>query len=149
MERRRSPDRRKAPTPLISRYTLKGGKRAHIRRKEDRKKHYFVDIYSGKFLFIIISLLILNAFDCYFSLTLIKDNLAIEANPIMASYLNFGELYFIIGKIVITTVAVIIFCIFKNFPLTKFFLAFSVIAYLLLIIYELGIILKFKPYLMI
>ncbi len=149
MERRRSYDRRKAPTPLISKYTLKGGKRSFVRRKEDRKKYYFVDIYSGKFLFVIISLLILNVFDCYFTLTFIKDNIAIEANPVMAYYLNFGELYFIFGKIGITTVSVIILCIFKNFPLTKFFLAFSIIIYLLLIIYELGIILKFKPYLMI
>ncbi len=149
VDRRISHDRRKSPTPLISRYSLRGGRRYFVRRKEDRRKYYFVDIYSKKIFFIIISILILNIFDCYLSLALIKNNIAVEANPLMASYLNLGEYYFIIGKIVITSISIIILCIFKNLPITKFFLGFSIIIYLLIVIYELGIILKFKPNLII
>ena len=138
--RRISPDRRQRPTPFISRYTFLGGQRRAIRRKEDLKKNYFVDIYSTKLLVIILSILILSLFDSCLTLSLIKENLAIEANPIMASYLDFGELSFLAGKFMITTVSVIILCICKNFPFIRFFLASALIVYMAIVAYELSII---------
>jgi hypothetical protein len=139
-DRRIFPDRRKRPTPFISRYTFIGGQRRAVRRKKDLKKDYFVDVYSTKLFVAVLSLLILSLFDSCFTLTLIKENIAIEANPIMASYLNFGDISFLIGKFIITTVSVIILCICKNFPFTKVFLVSAIIIYMAIVMYELSII---------
>jgi hypothetical protein len=143
--RRIFPDRREVPTPFISRYTFIGGRRRAVRRKEDMKKDYFVDLYSTRLLVTVISLLILSIFDGCLTLILIKENIAFEANPIMASYLNFGDMSFLVGKFIITTVSVIILCICKNFPFTRALLVSALIIYIGIVAYELIIMFKFIP----
>jgi len=144
-DRRIVPDRRKQPTSFISRFTFINGGRRTIRREADRKKHIFVDWYSPKLLITLLILLILSLLDAYFTLTLIKEHGVVEANPVMAFYLECGNVSFIIEKFLFTTVSIFIFCLYNNFSVTKVSLTSSIIIYAAVILYEMNIMYKFFP----
>ncbi len=133
-------DRRKYPTPLISRYSFYGGQRKMSRRETDRKQHIFVDQYSTSLFIILLLLLILSLFDGFFTFILIKHNIVFEANPIMAFFLGYDHVSFFAVKFLITGVSVLIFCLCKNNYVTKIFLGVAVIIYLSIVLYELNII---------
>jgi hypothetical protein len=132
-------DRRKRPTPFISRYTFIGGRRRTIRRDSERKKYVFVDLYSPYLFLALLFLLILNVSDSYLTLTLIKENVVAEANPIMAFFLQYGHVRFFMAKFLITAIPLFILCICKNFSITKASLVSAIFIYLSIIAYELNI----------
>jgi len=144
-DKRTSPDRRKQPTAFAGRYTFISGRRRTIRREGDKKKHIFVDWYSSRLLITLLSLLILSLLDAYFTLLLIKDHGVTEANPVMAFYLELGEISFIMEKFLFTAVSIFIFCVYNNFLVTRVSLASSIAVYSGVILYELNIIYKFFP----
>ena len=141
--RRVAPDRRRQPTPFISRYRLIGGRRRTVRREAEQGKYAVVEWYSPQLLIALLSLLILSSLDSYFTLTVIKYHGLTEINPVMALYLASGETSFIIDKFLITTVSIFIFCLCSSFFFTKLSLASSIIIYLAVVSYELNIIHKF------
>jgi len=138
-------DRRKQPTPFISRYAFSGGQRKTTRRETDREKYNFVDVYSPHLFLTLLLLLILNISDGYLTLVLIKENIAAEINPIMAFFLEYDNSSFFMVKCLITSVPLFIFCICKNFSLAKASLASVIIIYLSIITYELNLIFQFLP----
>ena len=138
-ERRIIDDRRKQSTPFLSRHTIFVGQRRTIRRKEDKRKHIFLDNY-GLLLFItLLLLLLLSISDAYLTLTLVKAYNATELNPVMAFYLEYGSVTFFLEKFLFTSVAVFIFCVFNHFAVVKISLALAIIIYLGVVQYELSI----------
>lgn len=135
--KRIAPDRRKCPTPIISRYTFFEGQRKKIRREKDKNKHLFVDLYSARLLVIVMSLLFLSCADAYMTLTLIEEGKAVEANPIMAYFLGYGILPFTTIKFIVTAVALVVLCMFKNVNIARIGLPITVKIYLLVVMYEL------------
>ncbi|RJQ50477.1 MAG: hypothetical protein C4526_11825 [Nitrospiraceae bacterium] len=129
-------DRRERPTPVISRYTFWGGKRKTSRRAEDRKRHIFVDVYSTRLLIVILTLLTLSCLDAVLTLSLIEKGSVVEANPVMAFFLDVGVFHFSLIKFVITAVALIVLCVFKNVNITRIGLPVAIQIYLAVIIYE-------------
>lgn len=129
-------DRRKCPTPIISRYTFYGGRRRSIRRKEEKKTFIYVDLYSTRLLVAVASLLILSCLDAYLTLELISRGHVVEANPIMAFFLDYGPTPFTVVKFMITAVCLIILCLFKNVKVTRICLPFAIKMYLVIIAYE-------------
>lgn len=129
-------DRRKAPTPMFSRYSLRGGQRKLIRRIEDKKKHLFVDLYSARLLIAVILLLCLSSLDAYMTLELIGRGKVVEANPVMAYFLDVGIMPFTIIKFVITAVALMVLCLFKNVTVTRVSLPLAIKVYMVVIAYE-------------
>jgi len=146
-DRRLVPDRRKQLTPFISKYRFIGGQRRTIARKGDKKKYIFVDWYSPQLFITLLFLLILSVLDAYFTLSLMKGHGMAEVNPIMALYLECGEMSFIICKFLITTVSIFIFCLCSDFFIAKLSLASSVIMYFTVVSYELNILYKFFDWL--
>ena len=144
-DRRLTPDRRKQPTSCISRHTFISGQRRTVRREVDKKKNIFVDLYSPQLLITLLFLLILSLLDAYCTLTLIREHGIEEANPVMAFYLECGDISFIMGKFLFTTVSIFIFCRYNNFSVTKVSLASSIMIYLAVVLYELNIMYKFSP----
>jgi hypothetical protein len=138
-------DRRKRPTPFISRYSFTGGQRKIIRRGEDKKKYIFVDLYSTRLFATLLFLLILNVSDSYFTLALVRENIAVEINPLMAFFLGYGSTPFISAKFLIPAVPVFILCICKNRPMTKILLPLAIFFYLLIILYELNLMYQVLP----
>lgn len=141
-DRRILPDRRKRPTPMISRYTFIGGQRKTIRRESDRRRHLFVDLYSPHLLIIFLALLLFSYLDAYFTLTLINHDFIIEANPFMALYLENGIAYFIVNKFLLTALSIFILCIFNNISIARIGLRFLVMVYLSVITYQLYLMYK-------
>jgi len=129
-------DRRNRPTPLFSKYTFIGGQRKSVRRGEDKKRHLFVDLYSTRLLIAIIALLVLSCLDAYLTLVLIGKGKVIEANPVMAYFLDLGILPFTTIKFVITAFSLTILCLFKNVRATRISLPFALKIYLAIIAYE-------------
>ena len=130
-------DRRKSPTSLFSRFTLWGGQRKTIRRESDKKRHLFVDLYSTRLLVAVLSLLCLSCLDAFLTLSLIERGSVVEANPIMAYFLDYGILPFTIGKFCITATALIVLVLCKNLKITRYSLPFAINVYILIIVYEL------------
>ncbi|NIQ37040.1 MAG: hypothetical protein GTN81_00390, partial [Proteobacteria bacterium] len=72
-ERRQKKDRRKTPTPMLSRYSLFGGKRERARRSDDRQGGYYVDRYGAAALFLFTVVILLNAVDAFLALYVLHE----------------------------------------------------------------------------
>jgi hypothetical protein len=129
-------DRRKTPTPIISRHSLYGGQRKIIRRDYEKGKHLFVDLYSTRLFIAVLALLLLSCFDAYMTLTLIQKGSVYEANPFMAYFLDYGIFHFTAAKLIITIASICILCLFKNVRLTRIGLPVAINIYILIVAYE-------------
>ena len=145
-ERRTIADRRKQSAPFLSRQTIFGGLRKKtFRREEDKKKHIFVDNYGPWLFTTLLLLLILSISDAYLTLILVKALHATEVNPTMAFYLEHGSITFFLVKILFTSVAISIFCVFNHFAVVRISLALAIIIYVGVVYYELSILTNFFP----
>ncbi len=144
-DRRIKKDRRRNPTSPLSSHSLFGS-RKKIRRKEDRKVHFYVDRYSFRSILAVNAALILSVADAIFTLRLVSVG-AKELNPVMSFFLQFGSIPFLLTKYLLTGSCLIWFLIHKNFYLfrsqisVKSILISVPILYTILIIYELVLIL--------
>ncbi len=139
-ERRIIADRRNHSTPFLSVQSNFGGRRRTIRREEDKRKHIFLDNYGLQLFITLLLLLLLSITDAYLTLTLVTACNATELNPVMAFYLEHGSITFFLGKLLFTSVAVFIFCVFNHFAVVRISLALAIIIYLGVVQYELSII---------
>jgi hypothetical protein len=115
LEKRTEKDRRKQPTPALSRYTF-FGRRKTIRRKADQQKGGYVDRYSPTLLFFLISIIGLNVLDALFTL-MILDLKGWEANPVVRSVINVYGTKFWIWKFFIVSVSLALLCLHSRFRL--------------------------------
>ena len=129
-------DRRKTPTPIFNRYLLWGGRRRLVRRSEDKKKHLFVDLYSARLLIAVVLLMCLSSLDAFLTLELIHRGKVVEANPVMAYFLNIGILPFTGIKFLITAASLIVLCVFKNVTVTRISLPLAIKVYMAVVAYE-------------
>jgi len=116
-DNRRGADRRTNHKARLK-YLLFNGRRERIRREEDRRKVFFFDRYHPKLFAAITAILMLSVFDALLTLILIANGSS-ELNPVMAYFLRYGLLPFIVAKYVLTSGGVVILLIFKNVFLTK------------------------------
>ena len=114
-DKRIEKDRRKGPTPALSRYTF-FGRRKTIRRKADQQKGGYVDQYSSTLLFFLISIIGLNVLDALFTL-MILDLKGWEANPVVRSAINLYGTKFWIWKFFIVSVSLALLCLHSRFRL--------------------------------
>ena len=135
-ESRNTADRRRSPTPIVSKYTFHGGRRKTIRRDYDKKNHIFVDLYSTRLFIAVLALLILSCFDAFMTLTLIDRGSVYEANPLMAYFLDQGIMHFTAAKLFITIACLAILCLFKNVRLTRIGLPVAIKIYIMIVAYE-------------
>jgi hypothetical protein len=116
-DQRTQQDRRRNPSSPGS-ICLLGGKRKHVRRAEDAKRGYYVDLYSKRSVFIISTILIMSIIDGYLTLSLVEQG-AMEANPIMRFYLQLNTPLFLCVKYVVSYMSVFLLLIHKNFYVFK------------------------------
>ena len=110
-------DRRQHRIPKLK-YLLFGGKRENARRAADKSKIHFFDRYNTRLFAAIMFILFLSILDALLTLYLI-DNGSNELNPVMAYFLKFGPMTFVIAKYMLTSAGVVILLICKNVFLTK------------------------------
>src|SRR6188508_1918482 len=94
----RGPDRRRRPTPMISRWVLVGRRRGG--RREGERAFVYVDrpgawAFAGFF-----AILGLSILDAAFTLALLRHG-ATEANPVMQAALHLGDGPFVFIKTIV------------------------------------------------
>lgn len=135
LERRVIKDRRKKPTPMLSRYTF-WGRRKEFRRKADKERGGYVDRYSPGLLFFFILIGGLNILDALFTM-MILDLGGFEANPIVNSVITLYGDKFWVWKFGIVSASLILLCLHSKFRIVKAFILGITLIYLGLISYQL------------
>lgn len=123
-------DRRKRPTPMLSRYSLSGG------RRQSRAEGAFVDLYGPGVLAALLGVCALNVFDTFFTLVYLQRG-GSEANPIADAMIRMSPAYFAFWKIFVFGNALAILCLHKNFRRARAGILIGAGIYVLLTIYHL------------
>jgi hypothetical protein len=140
-ERRCAEDRRATQTSPFSPVSFRGTRRI-VRREEDRRVHYYVDLYGRDELLIFILILILAVADAFLTLLLVGRGAA-ELNYVMDYYLRLGPIPFLVVKYLLTAVGLVWLLICKNYPFfggklrVKTIMIGLAVTYLVLVTYEL------------
>lgn len=116
-EKRRGRDRRTNHKKRLK-YIFFNGRREGVRRNEDRARVLIFDRYNPKLFATITAILMLSILDALFTLILIENGSS-ELNPVMAYFLQYGVLPFIVAKYFLTSIGVVVLLIFKNVFLTR------------------------------
>jgi hypothetical protein len=133
-ERRYFKDRRRQPTPLLSRYTL-WGRRKTLRRKEDQERGGYVDRYDSGLLIFLILIVGLNVLDSVFTMIILECG-GWEANPIVRSAIEVYGDQFWVWKFTIVSVNVILLCLHSSFRHVEKILLWITILFLGVISYQ-------------
>ena len=118
MQKRVGPDRRRKPTPVLSRYSFFCGRRSGFRRKEDRLRGGYVDRYGHSLFGALLGLVVLNMFDALFT-HIILDCGGTELNPIAAWALDAFGSHFVVWKLSVIGLCVLVLCLLSKFRAAK------------------------------
>ena len=108
-------DRRKQPTPAISRFTL-WGRRKTFRRKEDQERGGYVDRYHSGLLILLTLAVGLTVLDALFTMMILDDG-GWEINPVVRSVIQLYGNGFWIWKFAIVSISLILLCLHSKFRL--------------------------------
>src|SRR6478735_1548397 len=93
---RRAVDRRRRPTGPLDAFRL-SGRRARVRRENDKGEIYFLDRFPARTMALVIAVLGMTLLDGVLTLELLDTN-SEEINPLMRRLLEYGPLWFLLGK---------------------------------------------------
>ena len=110
-------DRRRHPTPALSRYTLWGGRRRGPRRTADPQSIY-VDRLGWGLASVLIVIFVFHVLDALFTLAHIARG-GTELNPIMGFFLDQGAGAFLTAKLSIAAVGLLFLGFHGRFPLVR------------------------------
>ncbi len=136
MEKRTQTDRRKNPTPLLSRHTFSRGRRREFRRQEDQRRGGYVDRYSPWLFAILIWIAALNILDALFT-HLILDRGGTELNPVAAWALAAFGNHFIVWKLAVVCASLLILCLLSKHRYARVAIATSAALYSGVVCYQL------------
>ena len=127
-------DRRRQPTPGLSRYTFFGRRRA-IRRRTDQLKGGYVDWYSSKLLLVVVLIIGLNVLDALFTMMTLEQE-GWELNPVVQAVIAIHGDKFWIWKFLIVSISLILLCLHIKFRLVKSILLGICVIYIAIILYQ-------------
>jgi hypothetical protein len=134
MKSRALPDRRKTPTPILSRYTITG-RRSRLRRKADQDKGGYIDRYgNGLFLWVLL-VFALNIFDAAFTRIILACG-GHEVNPFMHWLIETCGDQFIPWKCAIISGSIVILCLHSKFQSVKPVFYLCTVLYSVVVIYQ-------------
>jgi hypothetical protein len=128
-------DRRKRPTPMLSRYTFFGGRRRTFHSANDAEDSY-VDLYDRRLVTLVLVFFALTIFDAIATVYYIDHAHGSEWNPIADWMLNHGRVFFMLAKGVPTGLMLLFVMIHKNFRYGRIALAIGFGFYFLLGVYH-------------
>jgi hypothetical protein len=134
-DQRSGKERRKHPTPALSRYTFLG-RRATLRRKADHLKGGYVDRYSSALFVLLVLMIGLNILDSLFTMAIL-DLEGWEVNPIVRSVMQLHGDRFWIWKFVLVSFCLLLLCVHSRFKLIKGVIIFLSSMYLAVVVYQL------------
>lgn len=106
-------DRRRQPTPVISRFTVRG-LRKMFRRKEDQERGGYVDRYHSALLTLLTLTLGLTVLDALFTMMILDDG-GWEINPVVRSVIQLYGDRFWVWKFVIVSFPLTLLCLHSKF----------------------------------
>jgi hypothetical protein len=127
-------DRRKQPTPALSRFTVRG-RRKTFRRKEDRGRGGYVDRYHFGLLIPLTLAMGLTLLDALFTMMILDDG-GWEINPIVRSVIQLYGDRFWIWKFVIVFIPLTLLCLHSKFRLVTPVLLSLVSINIIVILYQ-------------
>ena len=130
-------DRRLAPTPRLSNFSLQGGRRRAVRRGEEVEGS-FLDLYGTRLLMILMWIALLNVADTFFTLVHLQGG-GRELNPVADLLLGTGRMGFVLWKSLLISSALVVLCVHKNFLLSRIGLWAAAISYTTLIAYHISL----------
>lgn len=132
-EQRNRSDRRRRPTPMFSRYVLRGGRRHKVRR-DDEREGAFVDVHGAFVLLVVLAIIALNLLDAFFTLLFLSHG-GVELNPVVQLVLDspWHPWPFILLKTVGIGVACAFLVVAKHFRPARVGLAFVFAGYAVLL----------------
>jgi hypothetical protein len=132
--RRHEPDRRDQPTgPLDS---LRGWRGRQFARRAGEGDKTYVDRYDASDLAMLVSILVLNVLDAFFTLRWLQIG-GREANPLMNWLLEFGDLAFLVQKCLVVGLWLIVLTVHKNFRIAQIGLWSLLVLYTAILLYHL------------
>ncbi len=133
-------DRRKQPTPLLSRHTFFGRRRTS-RRKSDQLKGGYIDRYSSTLFFFLITIVGLNVLDALFTM-MILDLKGWEANPVVRSVIDLYGTKFWVWKFLIVSVSMTLLCLHSKFRWVKEIIVVISCLYMMVVAYQVFLLLR-------
>lgn len=116
-ERRTPVDRRRRPTPGLSRYLFWGGRRRSVRRDTDLQASY-VDRLPSRILAIVLAIFVFQILDAFFTLFHIARG-GRELNPLMEYCLRQGPDVFLWTKLGLAALGLIFLSAHFRWPLVR------------------------------
>ena len=127
-------DRRKQPTPGLSRFTL-WGRRNRFRRKEDQARGGYVDRFHPVLLSLLTLVAGLTILDALFTMMILEDG-GWEVNPVVRSVIQLYGDRFWVWKFAIVSVSLTLLCIHSKFRLIMPVILGAAITNAVVILYE-------------
>ena len=115
--RRTQRDRRRRPTPPLSRYLFVGGRRIGRRRTDDPSA-YYVDRLGAKVWLVLLLIFLFQVLDANLTLHHLQRG-GVELNPLMDHLISIGEGTFFVVKLVIAAIGLLFLGIHKNYPMVR------------------------------
>jgi hypothetical protein len=128
-------DRRRRPTPMLSRYTFFGGRRKAFQSPNEAEDAY-VDLYNSRQVTLVLVFFALTIFDAIATVYYIDHAHGSEWNPIADWMLQRGRVFFMLAKGVPTGLMLLFVMIHKNFRYGRIALAIGFGFYFLLGVYH-------------
>lgn len=126
-------DRRKKPTPFLSRYTFTGRRKGA--RRQEEQYNYYVDRLDNKTWTLIGIIMTLSIIDSVFTLHFLGKGLR-EINPVMNIAIIIGKPIFIFAKYTLTIIGILMLALHKNFRFVKGLIYFLIFLYTILNLYH-------------
>jgi len=134
-QRREGTERRRKPTPLLSRYLFIGKRRGGRRTEENR--NVYVDRFAPRDWALAGGIFFLSMLDLVFTLVHL-DAGGKEANPVMDWFLTWGGTdAFSVAKILFTVVGLLVLLVHIKFDRVKGLMRFALGVYALLFLFHL------------
>jgi hypothetical protein len=131
-------ERRKGPTPGMSKYCLFGRRKGFTSDTHGGKGGY-VDRYSQKLFIVLVGILVLNVLDVILTMVIL-DHQGVELNPLVRSAIEIYGNSFWVWKYGIVSVCLVLLCLHINFKGVKTIVLATFTLYVAVVIYQIFLI---------
>lgn len=131
----RGPDRRRQPTPILSRYSFAGGRRRGGRRLGEAEDQ-FIDVYNPSIVYLLLFFFSLTVIDSVSTLVYLGKG-GREMNPVAQWMIDQGPTFFVMTKGVLSACCLMFVMLHKNFKTARVALGLGFSFYFLLGVYHL------------
>ena len=136
-------ERRKRPTPGLSRYTF-FGQRKGFYRESDHQKGGYIDHYSSKLFIVLVAILGLNVLDVILTMVILEHR-GFELNPVVQSAIEVYGDRFWVWKYGIVSACLLLLCLHIKFKGVKTIIILTCSIYVTVVLYQTFLIIKHFP----